>query len=93
MSKKSQIITKKSEKFLEEYLNNASPTGFESKGQQLWLDYIQPYIDDKIIDTYGSVVGIINPKAKYKVVIEAHAVCQYQKNLCYFHLLLHHSQD
>jgi putative aminopeptidase FrvX len=73
MSKKSQIITKKSEKFLEEYLNNASPTGFESKGQQLWLDYIKPYIDDKIIDTYGSVVGIINPKAKYKVVIEAHA--------------------
>jgi len=73
MTKKSSLITKKSEKFLEEYLNNASPTGFESKGQQLWLDYIKPYIDDKIIDTYGSVVGIINPKAKYKVVIEAHA--------------------
>ena len=31
------------------------------------------YIDDYIVDTYGTVVGIINPKAKYKVVIEAHA--------------------
>jgi putative aminopeptidase FrvX len=59
--------------FLERYLNNASPTGFESSGQRLWLDYIRPYVDDYFADTYGTVVGVINPKAKYKVVIEAHA--------------------
>ncbi|MFM1930945.1 MAG: hypothetical protein RL226_248 [Bacteroidota bacterium] len=59
--------------FMERYLNNASPTGFESSGQQLWLNYIKPYIDDYWVDTYGSVVGIINPDAPYKVVIEAHA--------------------
>ena len=70
---KKKIITKKSEQFLEKYLNNCSPTGFESEGQKLWLDYIKPYIDEHFIDTYGSVVGVINPKAKYKVVIEAHA--------------------
>ena len=29
-------------------------------------------MDDIHIDTYGSAVGIINPNAKYKVVIEAH---------------------
>ena len=56
-----------------EYLYNASPTGFESAGQKLWLDYINPFIDEYFTDTYGSVVGVINPKAKYKVVIEAHA--------------------
>ncbi len=67
------IITKKSVNFLEKYLNNASPTGFEKEGQKLWLNYIKPYIDDYWVDNYGSVVGIINPKAKYKVVIEAHA--------------------
>tara|TARA_B100001250_G_scaffold406796_1_gene426456 strand:- start:63 stop:1151 length:1089 start_codon:yes stop_codon:yes gene_type:complete len=67
------IINKKSEKFLENYLNNPSPTGFESNGQKMWLDYIKPYIDDHFVDTYGTVVGVINPKAKYKVVIEAHA--------------------
>ena len=71
--KKKKIITKKSEQFLENYLNNSSPTGFESKGQKMWLDYINPYIDKHFVDTYGSVVGVINPKAKYKVVIEAHA--------------------
>ena len=65
---KKNIITKESEKFLENYLNNPSPTGFESEGQKLWLDYIKPYIDEYFIDTYGTVVGIINPKAKYKVV-------------------------
>lgn len=68
-----KIITTKSEKFLEKYLNNPSPTGFESEGQKLWLEYIKPYIDEYFTDNYGSVVGVINPKADYKVVIEAHA--------------------
>jgi tetrahedral aminopeptidase len=66
-------MDKKSKQFLYEYLNNASPTGFESSGQQIWLDYIKPYISDYMVDVYGTAVGIINPKATYKVVIEAHA--------------------
>ena len=72
MARKS-IINKQSEKFLHDYLNNPSPTGFESGGQQMWLDYIRPHIDEYFTDNYGTVVGVINPKAKYKVVIEAHA--------------------
>ena len=68
-----KIITNKSENFLEKYLNNPSPTGFESEGQKLWLDYMKPYVDEYITDNYGSVAGIINPGKKYKVVIEAHA--------------------
>jgi tetrahedral aminopeptidase len=66
-------MDKKSKEFLYAYLNNASPTGFESPGQQIWLDYIKPYINSHIVDVYGSVVGVVNPKAAYKVVIEAHA--------------------
>ncbi|MCE2893419.1 MAG: M42 family metallopeptidase [Flammeovirgaceae bacterium] len=66
-------MDKKSKQFLYEYLNNASPTGFESSGQQIWLNYIKPYTNDYMIDVYGTAVGIINPKASYKVVIEAHA--------------------
>jgi len=66
-------MDKKSKEFLFKYLNNASPTGFESSGQQIWLDYIRPYVQDYMVDVYGSVVGVINPKASYKVVIEAHA--------------------
>lgn len=59
--------------FLEKYLNNPSPTSFEAAGQQIWLDYMKPYIDDHIIDNYGTVACIINPGQDYKVVIEAHA--------------------
>ncbi len=59
--------------FLKNYLNNPSPTGFESEGQKMWLSYIKPYIDDYFVDTYGTVVGVVNPEAPYKVVIEAHA--------------------
>ncbi len=59
--------------FLYNYLDNASPTGFEASGQQIWLDYLKPYIDDFIVDTYGTAVGVINPGQDYKVVIEAHS--------------------
>ncbi len=72
-TKKKSFYSASSLSFLETYLNNASPTGFESSGQQLWLDYIRPYVDEYMVDTYGTVVGVINPQAKYKVVVEAHA--------------------
>ncbi len=66
-------MDKKSKKFLFDYLNNASPTGFEQSGQQIWLDYMKPYMNDYMVDVYGTAVGVINPKGTYKVVIEAHA--------------------
>jgi putative aminopeptidase FrvX len=67
------VITPKSEAFLKAYLNNASPTGFEAPGQQLWLEYIKPFIDEWQLDNYGTVYGVINPGQDYKVVIEGHA--------------------
>jgi len=67
------ILKKSSLDFLENYLNNASPTGYESEGQKIWMNYLKPYVDEFITDTYGTAVGVINPKAKYKVVIEGHS--------------------
>ncbi|NQY10182.1 MAG: M42 family metallopeptidase [Flavobacteriales bacterium] len=72
MAKKS-ILNTKSLAFLEKYINNPSPTGFEAEGQKMWLKYITPYIDEHMVDNYGTVVGVINPKEKFKVVIEAHS--------------------
>ncbi len=72
MSTKS-ILNDSSITFLESYLNNASPTGYESDGQKIWMDYLKPYVDTFITDTYGTAVGVINPDAPYKVVIEGHA--------------------
>lgn len=62
-----------SEAFLFEYLNNPSPTGFESEGQKLWINYIEKYVDEWHLDDYGTAYGVINPGKDYRVVIEAHA--------------------
>jgi putative aminopeptidase FrvX len=59
--------------FLAQYLNNASPTGYEASGQKIWMDYLKPYVDEFITDTYGTAVAVVNSKAPYKVVIEGHA--------------------
>jgi putative aminopeptidase FrvX len=67
------ILDKKAMTFLENYLNNAAPTGYESGGQKIWMEYLKPYVDEFITDIYGTAVGVINPKAKYKVVIEGHS--------------------
>ena len=71
--KHKSVVNKKSVEFFEKYINNASPTGYEWEGQKVWLDYLKPYIDEHFVDNYGTAVGVINPKAEYKVVIEAHA--------------------
>ena len=66
-------INKKSEQFLEKYLNNCSPTGFEAEGQKIWLEYIKPYVDEVGLDDYGTAYGVINPEKEFSVAIEAHA--------------------
>jgi putative aminopeptidase FrvX len=71
--KSKKILPEASYKFLRKYINTPSPTGFESGGQKLWMEYIKPHVDEIFTDAYGSVAGIINPTEKFKVVIEAHA--------------------
>lgn len=71
--KAKSILIEQSYSFLKNYINNPSPTGFESSGQKLWLDYIRPNVDSFFTDPYGTAVGVINPNASFKVVIEAHA--------------------
>ena len=70
---KRKIITDQSIRFLKEYINNASPVGFETWGQKLWLEYLKPFVDSSFVDAYGTAVGVINGDNNFKVVIEAHA--------------------
>src|SRR5260221_13874876 len=67
------IITDKAFEFFRHYVNNASPVGFETWGQKIWLEYLKPYVDNHFVDSYGTAVGVINSDNKFKVVIEAHA--------------------
>lgn len=68
-----RMLANESYNFLRNYINTPSPTGFESGGQKVWLNYIKPFVDEIMTDPYGTAVGIINPQEKFKVVIEAHA--------------------
>ena len=70
---KKTLIREQSYQFLKDYINNPSPVGFESSGQKIWLNYLKKYVDTTFTDPYGTAVGVINPDAPFKVVIEAHA--------------------
>jgi len=70
---KKELISAASYQFLTNYINNPSPVGFETSGQKIWLEYLTKYVDTTYTDAYGTAVGVINPKAPFKVVIEAHA--------------------
>lgn len=67
------ILNEKSELFIAKYLNNPSPTGYESEGQKIWMEYIRPYVDEIFTDTYGTAVAVVNPGKALKVVIEGHS--------------------
>lgn len=73
VAKNKSILTDKGFAFFKNYINNASPVGFESWGQKLWLEYVKPYADTHYVDPYGTAVAVINPEHSFKVVIEAHA--------------------
>jgi putative aminopeptidase FrvX len=71
--KKKSVLNDQSWSFLKQYVNNPSPTGFESSGQKIWMNYLKPFVDSMFTDPYGTAVGVVNPDATFKVVIEAHA--------------------
>ena len=66
-------VSQESMEFLKNYMNTASPVGFEVGGQKVWLNYIKDYVDTTFTDPYGTAVGVFNPDHPFKVVIEAHA--------------------
>lgn len=70
--KKKLIYTKDDVTFFETLINTPSATWFEVEGQRIWTSYIKDYVDEVYVDTYWTAVWVINPDAKYKVVLEAH---------------------
>ena len=72
---------KKNKEFLYNYLNAYAPVAQEAEGQQIWSDYIKPYVDFLKQDAYGTSYGVLKRKLRkyetlnvntHKVVIEAH---------------------
>ena len=66
-------MRKESLDFLKTLLSTPSPSGFEAPGQRVWCDYARKYADVVKTDSYGNAVAILNPKAKFKVMLDGHA--------------------
>lgn len=62
----------KSREFLLELLNTPSPSGHEQEIQKKLADYMKDYAHKIETDNAGNVIGIINPDAKFKVLLAGH---------------------
>ncbi len=65
-------MKKESRDFLVDLLNTPSPSGKEAEIQQKWAGHVKEYADELQTDGAGNVLAIINPKAKFKVLVAAH---------------------
>jgi endoglucanase len=59
--------------FLRKLINTPSPSGFETRGQRVWLDYVTPYAEATETDAYGNAVGWLNKGGSPRLMLAAHA--------------------
>ena len=58
--------------FLMELLNTASPSSQEMGIQKKWIKYVKPFADEIKTDNAGNAIGVLNPDAKFKVLLAGH---------------------
>src|SRR3989442_6798603 len=59
--------------FLEALVNTPSPTGYETRGQRVWLDYVKAFADETFSDAYGNCVAVLNKGASPRLMLAGHA--------------------
>ncbi len=58
--------------FLDELLTTPSPTGYETAGQRVWIDYVSEFADDIQTDEYGNAVATVEG-GEPEIAIAGHA--------------------
>ena len=66
-------MRRESQEFLQALLTTPSPSGFEHRGQRIWLDYAAQFADESYSDTYGNAVAVLNPAGSPRIMIVGHA--------------------
>src|SRR6266540_18017 len=59
--------------FLRTLINTPSPSGFETRGQRVWLDYAKAFADGTETDAYGNAVAWLNRGGSPRLMFAAHA--------------------
>jgi endoglucanase len=59
--------------FLQRLVNTPSPSGHETRGQRVWLDYAEKYADETFSDAHGNCVAVLNKGGSPRIMLAAHA--------------------
>ncbi|WP_251331364.1 M20/M25/M40 family metallo-hydrolase [Haloplanus pelagicus] len=59
--------------FLDRLLETPSPSGFETRGQRVWLDYVSEFADEIHTDDYGNAVAVHHGDADTAFAMAGHA--------------------
>src|ERR1041385_7145504 len=59
--------------FLRRLVNTPSPSGHETRGQRVWLDYVEPYGEETFSDAYGNCVAVLNKGGSPRIMLAGHA--------------------
>ena len=66
-------MNKRSLQFLETLVNTPSPSGHESRGLRVWMDYVGQYADETYSDAYGNCVAVLNKGGGPRLMLAGHA--------------------
>lgn len=58
--------------FLQKLLSQSAPSGFEEPIQKVWVERTKKYADLIKRDVMGNAIAILNPQAKFKVMLAGH---------------------
>lgn len=51
-------VNKRQRTFLDDLLETPSPSGFETRGQRVWTDYVSEFADEVRTDSYGNAIAV-----------------------------------
>jgi len=58
--------------FLDELLGTASPSGYETPAQRVWVDYVSEFADEVTTDEYGNAVAVYEGGNDVEVALAGH---------------------
>ena len=65
-------MNKSSLKFMEEFMNSSSPSGYEEAAAEIFRNYVGSFCDDVRTDVMGNTMGVLNPDAPFRVMLAGH---------------------
>lgn len=66
------MFNKESLDFLERFMKCSSPSGYEVEAAKCYREYLKPYCAEVRGDVLGNSIAVLNPKAKFKVMLAGH---------------------